>query len=478
MRTSRLVTVLAGLLAVALPTLSMAVPASASDVGSRAVASAPKAATMGPPYVTALFNHPSVGGPQQGSDWKVIWRAENAIAADATDPNFTNDLLQLSMFRISDTGIAQFLVDDANAGVTVQVLLNGAAETDGCHHAAGCINPAFQVLEQLNTIDHQAGRSGTWLKTCAGYGPDHPTPLAGSGNGCLGQLLNHNKFMLASQDIVGGQMTETPIRDEVLQTSSNDTKNQYKDAFNNALIIANRPAIYHDYQRYFARLAAAYRSTRPTGRQRFTARTGTHIDEATLANHDLETQSYPQRAGNDPFLTALQSVSTAHRCANPSAEPTSPADTTISLGMFDIRGRSATLHELADLADAGCHVHIVYTAISRAAYRTLHQPRVRLQQLCTTQTTHHQSRYYIHSKYLLIAGTTHDLGRDRRILYTGSENLTSGSLTDADNRDIRYVESASDAPIYTAYHDNFQQMNSLGGHKTELGYGCGASDNG
>jgi hypothetical protein len=112
----------------------------------------------------------------------------------------------------------------------------------------------------------------------------------------------------------------------------------------------------------------------------------------------------------------------------------------------------------------------------------LDRHNISLQQLCTTATNpnpdHPPARYFVHSKYVLIAGTTHALGRDRRIVTTGSDNLGTGSLTHADNRDIRYVERARNAPVYTAYQSNFQVMNRLGAAKPELGYACSAKDNG
>jgi hypothetical protein len=272
------------------------------------------------------------------------------------------------------------------------------------------------------------------------------------------------------------------LHDVVLQTSANDDQHQYDDAFNNALIIANRPAVYHDYQRYFAREAAAFDSTKPSSAQLFSRSSGTTVDTRSLGGHHIETVSYPRAATNDPMVTALKSVSTARRCANRATTPGSPAHTTIDVGMFAISGRAAALHELTHLAAAGCPVHIVYTNISRAAYRTLHRPNISLQQLCTKDTTvatgdeKQQARYYVHSKYLLIAGTIRGLGRDRRIVYTGSTNLGTGSLIDADNRDIRYVEPATKAPIFSAYRTNFRQLRKLGADKPELGYGCSAKD--
>jgi hypothetical protein len=433
------------------------------------------------PYVRTMFNDPSVADAQP---WVLgnIGRNELSLATYAS--NFRRSLVQVSLYRITDNLLAESLVNDASNGATVQVLLDGSAQTRGCHGEAGCVNHTFQILEQLNTINQQPGRSGTWLKTCAGYGPGHPTPIAGAGNGCLGQTLNHNKFILASQTLLQHHTGPISIKDVVFQTSSNDDDDQYYEAFNNALIIADRPAVYHDYQRYFDREAAAYRSTQRRTSQVFTDRTGTATDDWTLANHDIETLSYPRAPDDDPLQTALQSVSTRDHCANQATTPGSPARTTIDLGMFEVDGPKSTLAELAHLASAGCPVHIVYTNISHTAYRILHRHNISLQQLCTTATSYNPnlkeapSRYFVHSKYLLIVGTTRPLGRNRRIVITGSDNLGTGSLTHADNRDIRYVEPARKAPVFTAYQSNFQQMRQLGAHKPELGYACSAKDNG
>jgi phosphatidylserine/phosphatidylglycerophosphate/cardiolipin synthase-like enzyme len=437
---------------------------------------------MGKPLALPVFNDPASGSPHSGNDWKVIEGYFESLAGVTEQPDTAQQVIQVSMYRVSDGHLAQELVDDATQGATVQVLLDGGAETMFCHGPAHCVNPTFKVLEQLNTIHHEAGRSGTWLKTCAGYGPDHPRPLPGAGPGCLGQGLNHNKFMLstAATWTLGRNYNPSNFSDVVLQTSSNSRRASYEEAFNNGLIIANRPAIYHDYQRYFAREAAAYRSRKPSSRQAFTRRTGTTVDARTLRGHHIETLSYPRAATDDPLASALTSVSTAHRCANVATTSSSPARTRIDVGMFSISNGSPAVRELADLAAAGCRVRIVYASISHAAYRTLHHRNIHLQQLCTSTLNHdnvYQSRYYVHSKYLLIAGTSRTLGRDRRIVYTGSENLGTGSLTNDDNRDIRYVEPATDAPLYSAYRHNFHHLGVIGAERPELGYACKATEN-
>jgi PLD-like domain len=472
MRRQRLLAVATAVIAVAVPTLSMTSPPPAYGSHSAAAPPAAQLPTVKTPLVQTVFNHPSETDSFGNTDSYAINNSEFNLVNPASV--FPQASIQVNMYRMSDHNLAQSLDDAADQGVMVQVLLDGKAETEGCHGVPGCVNPTFQTLEYLNTVNQRPGQSGTWLKTCSGYGPGHATPLPGAGEGCLGQTLNHNKFILVSKTV---WQFKWIVSDVVMQTSSNDTRRQYTHASNNALIVANRPAVYQDYQRYFAREAASYRSTTPTSGQLFTRRSGTTVDSRTLRGNHIETLSYPRVPTDDPLLTALKSVSTAHGCANRSTDPNGVARTTIDLAMSTISGRGRVLQELATLARAGCPVHVVYTVISRAAYRALHQRHVSLQQLCTrTASRNHQPRYSVHSKYLLIAGTAHGLGRDRRITYTGSENLQTGSLTSADNRDIRYVEPGTDAPVYRAFRANFGQLRRLGVHNREFGYACKSSD--
>jgi hypothetical protein len=74
----------------------------------------------------------------------------------------------------------------------------------------------------------------------------------------------------------------------------------------------------------------------------------------------------------------------------------------------------------------------------------------------------------LHSKYVLVGGMEKRLGANRRVVYTGSENLDNNALQNTDDRLERYVEPAGNSPIFDAYFNNFLHLISLShfGHQS------------
>jgi hypothetical protein len=68
------------------------------------------------------------------------------------------------------------------------------------------------------------------------------------------------------------------------------------------------------------------------------------------------------------------------------------------------------------------------------------------------------------------------LGANRRIVYTGSDNLDNKALTNTDDRLERYVEPAADSPIFNAYLDNFTHLLSLSHYGHQSTANCSADD--
>jgi phosphatidylserine/phosphatidylglycerophosphate/cardiolipin synthase-like enzyme len=259
----------------------------------------------------------------------------------------------------------------------------------------------------------------------------------------------------------------------VYQTSENDTFHSYERAYNNGLLIANQPSVYADYVRYFDRLSAAYAS-RVT--RTFNNLTGDSVDTSTLATHDIETWSYPRAPKDDPVIGQLGSIPTVNRCANVTGSAPGPLHTNIDVAMNVIRGRSDVIQLLGYLSRAGCHVTVIYAAIELDDLAVLSQDGVALHQLCTS--THGKGRptTYVHSKYFLIDGSDRGLGGNRRILFTGSANWTSRSLTTSDDRVIRYVESSRAAPVFHSYAENFSLLLQSSRTTPEKGPSCDVSD--
>jgi phosphatidylserine/phosphatidylglycerophosphate/cardiolipin synthase-like enzyme len=384
--------------------------------------------------------------------------------------------VRASFYHLTDRALASDLVASARAGATVQVLLDGSNRRLGCA-GSGCVNPAFAVLEQLNGL----GNNKDWLKTCNGIGPNQRRP-AGRGNGCIGQVRDHNKFILIQgskaiewERVPNGDHIITS-HDVVLQTSSNNTASSYQAAFNDALVTVNQPSVYDDYLRYFRRLARSYSDKQPPPVNRFARKYGNALDTATLANHDISTWSFPQAIGQDPIAGALARVGTVHSCANVRTQWNSPPQTVIDLAMSRVRGRLTVMRELATLRQAGCKVTVVYGEMSARDHSILSSAGVELRRLCLASPAAPATpNMYVHSKYLLLDGTV-GLGADLRVVFTGSDNLDTGALSNTDDRIVRYVEPASNAPIFDAYAGNFFDLRwwgMMGSHSTSQ---CGGDD--
>jgi hypothetical protein len=370
---------------------------------------------------------------------------------------------------------------DARNGVQVEVLLDGGVPSNGCGSDPNCINPAYTELQKLNTEYYGGPGSPTWLRTCAGIGPSNPWTPVGIGRGCIGQDLNHNKFLLLSYVPELGENTQ----DVVFQTSSNNTPSQYRHALNNAVVIANRPTVYDDYLRYFQQLTLNSTSSAQTSSQWFNPFTGNHLDTTTLAEHDIATWMFPRASTDDPVANVLSDVSTAHRCANPIGSATGPSHTHIKAAIADVKGRGSLMRQLAALRQAGCRVDIVYATMTPRDKHILRHSGVALHAVCTVpdhQANPSEVSQYVHSKYLLVEGTDTTLGRNRRIVYTGSENWTNKSLTGSDNLMMRYVEPANDkpphavnSPLFDHYDRNFHALELISAANKEKAH-CTAAD--
>jgi phosphatidylserine/phosphatidylglycerophosphate/cardiolipin synthase-like enzyme len=418
-----------------------------------------RAAAASYPNPYALFNNPAFLD-KHGSDRYL----QDGMIADAT----VGSTVQMSAYRLIDAQMATYLVQAAQRGVHVQVLLDGGDPSQHCA-GAGCQNTAFQQLETLNTIN--ATDPLTWLRTCSGIGPGHST-ATGTGAGCIGQSLNHNKFLIASRTWLW-----LGWRSIVEQSSSNDTSVADDVGFNNSLSFMDQPQVTADYQRYFNKLAAAYASTTPTARMRFTPKTGDTVDTATIATHDIASWSFPQSIANDPELGILSDINVRNGCRNNVGDQTGPKRTQVRLAMFHLSAPPNLIRSLVALRRAGCGVHVVYAQISPTNLRQLSAAHASLERLCLTPASNAgRITEFVHSKYLLVTGSDASLGHNRRITYTGSVNWTRANLTTADNRLVRYVETSKKSPVYDDYLHNFRVMQRAARTAPVTAARCAATD--
>lgn len=417
------------------------------------------------PAAFALFNDPGTAPHEVGGYERRLIQSVGDIARYHEGPA----QIRTSLYHVADVDLADALVTAARDGASVKVLLDASNRMLGCKGSRGCFNPAYVILKELNGIG-----GATWMKTCDGLGPKHPNTHVGLGNGCIGQARNHNKFLLVSQGVDTHAFSQSPtvgprVSDVVVQTSMNNTKTSYRTALNNALVTVNQPAMYRDYVSYFRRLSNAYDARKPPSVKLFAAKFGHRTDTTTLATHDMSTWSFPQAPGYDPMLGALDAIRTANSCANNTAHSAGGVRNGVALAMSRINGRVAVIRRLATLHNRGCNVQVAYAELGARDHHILASAGVRLHRVCLARPQNlHKVVDFLHSKYLLVGGTYRRLGSNRRIVYTGSENLDDKALTKTDDRLVRYVEPAGYSPVFDAYFNNFTHLMSLShfGHQS------------
>jgi phosphatidylserine/phosphatidylglycerophosphate/cardiolipin synthase-like enzyme len=361
--------------------------------------------------------------------------------------------IEASFYHLTDMHIATKLVHAEHLGVEVRVLLDGSNKTLGCHHVPQCVNPAFRELELLNLGTNDAFG---WMRTCDGLGRGHLDDSVGQGNGCIGQDRNHNKFILVSNSMYFG--TSLP-EDVVIQTSLNNTHAAYTTSFNDALVTVNEPNVYDDYRHYFDQLAANYRARTPPPVKPFVRHFGYQTDSPPSSSPQIAAWSFPRQPANDPIASSLSAVETSHGCRNSAASATDPKRGAVAIAMFRIHGRPLVMRALGKLRRKGCDVQVIYADIGRADRRALAASHVGLHELCKAGSAATGTRRsFVHSKYVLIAGNVEGIGHNKRVVYTGSDNLDDVSLTKTDDRLVRYIEPPQTAPIFEAYAKNFLHL--------------------
>ncbi|UYQ64389.1 phospholipase D family protein [Streptomyces peucetius] len=150
---------------------------------------------------------------------------------------------KVPLYVLGSDWLAGRLVSAHERGVNVQVILDDRS----LKHYAG--SGAYAKLAE--GLARRTGTPGTsWLRVCmentACLAKD-PNPQDGFHN------VNHNKFSRTTGNAAG----TVPVDDVVVQTSANQTAWDRQRAWNDAMTVAENPALYAAYAGYFADLAAA-----------------------------------------------------------------------------------------------------------------------------------------------------------------------------------------------------------------------------
>ncbi|GAA3786768.1 hypothetical protein GCM10023083_23380 [Streptomyces phyllanthi] len=342
--------------------------------------------------------------------------------------------IRLSMYVFRSVWLAGELEKAANRGVSVQVIVDSESRLTNQQS-----NPAHDALTAALGTDISAG---SWLLTCE------------ENQACLAQdpnpddaytTVNHNKFFLFSET-TGSATGGTPVRNVVVQSSSNLTAWDLQTAWNDAMIVAGNTTLYGAYSDYFDDLLAAGTGQIPQ-----------------VLDHPVDTQAgaaklylFP-RATTDPVVNILNTVDNpvgdnAVCHGNSSGYGTSDGRTVIRLAMHQIT-RVEVAKKLWELDNAGCYVDIVYRYLdemsSGAVVEQLKRPTA-YGGIVLHELDDDTDATATHSKYLLVEGT-YNGAANQKIVFTGSHPYTVRGLQGNDEALLKYA----DATVHDAYRLNF-----------------------
>ncbi|MFD3660632.1 phospholipase D family protein [Streptomyces sp. NPDC058659] len=380
----------------------------------------------------ALFNEPN--STDAAARGRILFHL-----GDLVDGAEAGSSIRISLYLFQSGYLANKLGDAHKRGVAVQVVVDDDSKSAG--------------LDTLKTrLADPAGSPDSWVRGCkaeeACLALD-PGTTETDPNGTYDNV-NHNKFFLFSRTKGKG---DTYVDDVLVQSSGNLTGQDLDDWWNDALTVAGNTALFDAYARYFDDQAAAAIGQTPQ-----------------VADYAHDTQAgkakvyFFPRATIDPVVNILATVApvgTADSCGgNSPGFGTTDGRTKIRIAQGHIT-RTDVARKLWELANAGCHIEIVYRSLDNwttddkpmgQVANWLTRPvtgkgRITLHQLDNDRRGGSDS----HTKYLLIEGTYYG-GANKKIVFTGSHTYTTTALRYNDETLLKY----EDAAVFDAYVRNFE----------------------
>lgn len=380
----------------------------------------------------ALFNDPN--STDAAAKGRILFHL-----ADLVDGAEAGSSIRISLYLFQSVYLANKLGDAHDRGVAVQVVVDADSKSTG--------------LDTLkNRLAAPAGSPDSWVRGCkaeeACLALDPGTTEADP-NGTYDNV-NHNKFFLFSRTKGKG---DTYADDVVVQASGNLTAQDTDDWWNDALTVAGNTALFDAYTQYFNDQATAAIGQTPQ-----------------VADYAHDTQAgkakvyFFPRATIDPVVNILATVApvgTADSCGgNSPGFGTTDGRTKIRIAQGHIT-RTDVAKKLWELANAGCHIEIVYRSLDNwttddkpmgQVANWLTRPvtgkgRITLHQLDNDKRGGSDS----HTKYLLIEGTYYG-GANKKIVFTGSHTYTTTALRYNDETLLKYEDGA----VFDAYVGNFE----------------------
>ncbi|MFB6628474.1 phosphatidylserine/phosphatidylglycerophosphate/cardiolipin synthase family protein [Streptomyces sp. NPDC056362] len=420
------------------------------------VAPAASAAPVAVPTVTtgAIFNNPTgvAAGTPQDTPNDPVRLAETRIKRhllDLVNGAAEGSSIQISVYLDWDGDVTKALVAAHKRGVNVQVI-------------AG--DDRYSAVAGLKTELVKPGAPNSWFRACrTTVQPDatvvHDACLAKDATAPRDNV-NHQKFFLFSRTKGNG---DEYVDNVVVQSSGNLTEADYTRWWNDALTVVGNSALFGAYQTYFEAQAAAAAG----GPQTSNYATDTAAGKAKV-------YFFP-KSGDDTIVNVLKTVipaGTQTPCAGNTSVGTKDGRTKIRIAQGHTT-RPEVAKQLWELAQAGCHIEVVYRSLEN--WDAAGNPYSQVSPWLTRPTTG-KGRIILHdlgnderdgtdthTKYLLIEGTYYN-GPDKKIVFTGSHTYTENALRYNDEALLKYEDPA----VFAAYLQNFEDQRAASLAEREL----------
>jgi phosphatidylserine/phosphatidylglycerophosphate/cardiolipin synthase-like enzyme len=268
-----------------------------------------------------------------------------------------------------------------------------------------------------------------------------------AGRGCIGDKLNHNKFMLFSNT--------SSTKNVLMQSSQNfNATGGTTTDWNDAVVMTGATKTYQAYSSYFSDLWARKSNLNYWG-------------VGQVRRDPTSTVQFFPKAEGDPVADMLDSVKCNFTTPNGKKHVT---QIRIATGAINSK-RDEVLTALSRLKRAGCKIGILVTENKADPTQTAAIAQLRAMGVGLGVFDINSSPNPMHSKYILVYGK---IGSQiNAFTWTGSPNLTWGSLHQDDETllQLKKVGNLGPFAIHAKYRCNFQKAYAeLTGRKTTCKY--------
>ncbi|MFI6942719.1 phospholipase D-like domain-containing protein [Streptomyces sp. NPDC050418] len=396
----------------------------------------------------------AVDAPDEVPEWtegpvfnnpKGTYEEQHAIRTriiELVDAAVPGSSIKVAIYHLWEAPVTDALLAAKARGVDVQIVLDSTSKnarpTDpnyGRLAAALGTNPASSSFVTLCRTN----------ESCLGN-PAEP-----------GTSIMHNKFWLFSE--VEG------ATDVVVQSTSNMTPSAHTKFANDALLLPDNPTMYDAFSGYFRKMV---QQDWESWRYR------------TVSNGLYKAYFFP-RPGPSSTTDTMHSVLNNVTCKYTDPVTGKARATKVRVSIFKIT-RQRMADKLLDLKNKGCSVYVTYAESDSAATPSQKgKPGTweKLQQIGESNVKCYNddrnaanpskpltTPYIVHNKYILIDGM-YDGAKNKKITFTGSQNMTDPSLRENDESIIK-VDDVSVHDTYVRHFDGLRTIAYPGSADTSI----------